>query len=99
MVGRILQKEQKIDRYRERETERERERLTERDTERQRDRETDSKDTERKHSLLTGRFLPSSIFILFRFQPIGWCYPHSREAISSTSANVFWKYSHRHSQK
>jgi hypothetical protein len=59
MVGRVLQKEQK--RKKEREGKRERESETESNKE---------KDTERKPSLLTGRFLPSSIFNLFRFQPI-----------------------------
>jgi hypothetical protein len=52
----------------------------EREREREIGRETESyreKDTERKPSLLTGRYLPSSIFIFFRFQSTGWCYPYS----------------------
>jgi hypothetical protein len=73
-----------------------------RERERERESETESnreRDTERKSSLLTGRILLSSIFVLFKFQPIGWCYSYSGQLSLQPSANVFWKCSHRHTQK
>jgi hypothetical protein len=69
---------------------------------RERKTETESnreRDTEKESSLFTGRILPSSIFILFRFQTIGWCYQYSGQLFLQHLGNVFWKYSHRHTQK